>query len=958
MSLRKLIKSLAAAALLSLLPLTGTAAGTAVSYKFTRLSTSNSALSYDGVSSIMQDSRGFIWIGTYHGLNRYDGQRFDLFTAHDLGLTTDFIHCFSEDRDGNIWVGTDCGVTRYNYVLDRFEPITRTSDSGEAIRNKVTFITQDEDGRIWMLVNGQGIFSYDTKYSHLHHISYSSLGVSGFRKLLCAKDSGTWLSRYHGGLYHSPEGLRYLTSIEPFADRGYFHGDEIEGLFEGADGQVYVASTKRGISEIDPVSGNIRCLFSLPEGTVLLDSFFERNRWIWLATTDGVWRYDLMGTETKRIKRDPSDRFSLSGNCVTCAYVDDGGGVWLGTKDGGVNWSGPSQNNFRKYYTAGEHSLEGCIVSGFAEESPQKVWVATEQMGLLLWNPESGEVSKVSIAGLPKTICSPCIDGGSLWLGSLNGLWKMDTHSLSLKSYGALGTKSGQHDPKVYVVYRTENGDIYAGTTLGLAKYDRDADRFVDTQVFEGTFVTSIDEDKAGNLWLSSYVSGIYRWNPSDGSLANFTSGGENSIPDNKVSSVHVDESGRVWSIGFSHGFSEYVPLTGKFTVFDSSTFPSLPSDVFFCCAEDHSGSLWLTSDAGLLQYNPGTSGMRLYTEIEGLLDNKLTNSALRLSTGELCFGSDNGFISFSPKRLRTGDAPDIVISGMHIGERTVTMEENLDIMDEISLRSHENSFGFDFSVPDMSSASSSWIQCRLKGYDSQWKDISVSRTAFWYNVPSGKYTLELRSSTSSAQWHDAHLPLMIVVKPTFWASPWGICVVVIIILSLAAVAWFIVRLSLERKSRQMEIDYRRTREEEVFMEKMNTVSQIVGLPKKDQDFLSEFDRVVRENLSNTQLSNEIIAEKMAVSPSTLVRRIRKLLDTSPNNYVRNLRLAVAAEMLRNPQGNNISEICYAVGFSNVSYFAKCFKEMYGKTPTVYADESLRQPPPGKQTPPPEVVGN
>lgn len=953
MSLRTIIKSLAAAALLCLLlPRTATAGGNGVSYKFTRFSTSNSGLSYDGVSRIMQDSRGFIWIGTYHGLNRYDGRRFDVFGASDLGLTTDFIHCFSEDRDGNIWVGTDCGVTRYNYVLDRFEPLTRPSDSGEAIRNKVTFITQDEDGRVWMLVNGQGIFCYDTKYSHLHHISYSSLGVSGFRKLLCSKNSGTWLSRYQSALYHSPEELRYLSSIEPFNDGGYFRGDEIEGIYEGADGQVYVASANRGISEIDPASGNIRCLFTLPEGAVLLDSFFERNRWIWLATTDGVWRFDLMGTETKHIKSDAGDRFSLSGNYVTCAFVDDGGGVWLGTKDGGVNWSGPSQNNFRKHYTAGNLSLEGCIVSGFAEESPQRVWVATEQAGLLTWNPESGEVRKAAVPGIPRTVCSPCIDGGFLWFGSLNGLWRLDTRSLELKSYGVLQMENGQNDPKVYVVHRTENGDIYAGTTLGLSKYDRTADRFKDTQAFDGVFITSIDEDKSGKLWLSSFASGIYCWNPSGGEPVQFTSGAGDSLPDNKVSSVHVDAAGRVWTIGFGHGFSEYVPSTGKFTVYDRSTFPSLPSDVFFCCAEDKSGSLWLTSDAGLLQYSPETSGMRLYTEIEGLLDTKLTNSALRLSSGELCFGSDNGFISFSPKRLRTGEAPDIVISGMHIGERTVTMDENLDIMDEIRLRSHENSFGFDFSVPDMSRASSSWIQCRLKGYDSGWKDISVSRTAFWYNVPAGKYVLELRSSTSAAQWHDARLPLQITVLPTFWASPWGIFLISMIVLVLAAGVAAVVRLSLARKSRQMEIDYRRTREEEVFREKMNMVSQIVGLPKKDQDFLSEFDKVVRDNLSNALLSNEIIAEKMAVSPSTLVRRIRKLLDTSPNNYVRNLRLAVAAEMLRNPQGNNISEICYAVGFSNVSYFAKCFREMYGKTPTVYAEEAFRQASAGKQPSP------
>ena len=94
--------------------------------------------------------------------------------------------------------------------------------------------------------------------------------------------------------------------IAPFPDGGWFAGDEIEGIYEGADGQVYVASTLRGISEIDPVSGSIRGLFRLPEGTVLLDSFFERQRWLWLTTTDGVWRYDLMGTGVRRIERDAS----------------------------------------------------------------------------------------------------------------------------------------------------------------------------------------------------------------------------------------------------------------------------------------------------------------------------------------------------------------------------------------------------------------------------------------------------------------------------------------------------------------------------------------------------------------------------------------------------------------------------------------------------------------------------
>lgn len=116
------------------------------------------------------------------------------------------------------------------------------------------------------------------------------------------------------------------------------------------------------------------------------------------------------------------------------------------------------------------------------------------------------------------------------------------------------------------------------------------------------------------------------------------------------------------------------------------------------------------------------------------------------------------------------------------------------------------------------------------------------------------------------------------------------------------------------------------------------------GLPRKDEEFLEKFSSIIRENLGNAELSNEFLAEQMNMSQSTLVRKIRKLLNTSPNNHVRSMRIAAAAEMLKNSHGNNISEICYSVGFSNLSYFTKCFKEKYGKTPTeIVRDQASEQ---------------
>lgn len=140
-----------------------------------------------------------------------------------------------------------------------------------------------------------------------------------------------------------------------------------------------------------------------------------------------------------------------------------------------------------------------------------------------------------------------------------------------------------------------------------------------------------------------------------------------------------------------------------------------MPSNVFFCCSEDRSGSLWLSTDKGLIQFDPENSGMRLYTEVEGLLDTKLTNSKLRLTSGKLCAGSDNGFICFSPTKMRSGDYPRIVITGMRAGNQIVDGDENIDLVDKIKLRNNQSSFIFDFSSPDMLSESSFGFNVGLK---------------------------------------------------------------------------------------------------------------------------------------------------------------------------------------------------------------------------------------------------
>ena len=1280
-------------------------------YDFTRLTKNNSGLSYDGISTIMQDSRGFIWIGTYKGLNRYDGNTFKVYGKEELGLDSDFVYSIVEDRQGNLWIGTDKGVSMYSYRQDRFIPLRTVSSEGSVISNKVTFISVEPNGKVWMLVNDQGCFAYDIRSKKLFEWPYRKIGYSGFRKMLRCRNGDLWISRYHSNLYYADSTFREVRPVKLVGDSDFFANDEIEGLFHGPGGKLLVASLNRGLSEVDPDAGSVRVLLSLPEKSLLQNAFFGDGRNVWLSTSAGVWRYDVVTGESECLRSDEKDIFSISNDYTTCTFVDKDGGLWIGTKDAGVNYGGPCLNDFEEQYLADGEPWEDVLVSGFAEDRTGRIWVATEEKGLLVYDPVTHRTSKYVHKDIPSRICSICYDEGRLWFGTRVGLFRLDIDDNRLKVYGTLQRAQGVNNPNVYMICRTSDGEIFVGTTLCVFRYDRKSDTFSEIPAFDGVFTTSAVEDPLhkGVIWFSSYANGVYCWDSVSDKLVNYDAASGCGLTNDKICSIFIDGKARIWAVGFSIGVAMFDRESGRFSVYDRRNVPAFCSDVFFKALEDETGSLWLASDEGLVEFNPEIGGGYVYTRIDGLLDSKFTNSAFRSSTGDMYFGSNNGFIRFNPQSLPAASTiPGVVLSSMQIGDHTASFPENIDLLSEITLDHESNSFGFNFSLLGLSAPSSNKVQCRLEGYDTVWRDIAATKSVFYYNVSPGQYRLQMRALSGNEVWQEARHPLKITVRPGFWASVPGLTLAVLMLVSVMFLSVLVIQRRLRmRKEREQEA-YRKAKDEEMFQEKMNFFSHVIheiktpltliktplsnvmsrsadeenlhdlrvmqrsteylsklvnelldyvriermgyalkcepvdllerinslllgfadiahdrnltigmktsmeqavvhadsaaldkilnnlllnavkyadtyitisvrasgghvvaefindgpgipeayrdeifkpfvqyhsgskavsggvgiglplarnlakmhsgdlvlaadtevtdfvltlpmigsetkdpaadreaalgeekeagaerpciliaddnrefreyvasklsgkyevvttptadqalnmlkendidmlltdismpgmsgldlcakiredieishipvliisargsvrskiqamqagadlyiekpfdlqylissienildrralmrnalgqgvsgmavdlfGLPRKDEEFLERFSSVIRENLGNPELSNELLAEQMNMSQSTLVRKIRKLLNTSPNNYVRTMRISVAADMLKDSHGNNITEICYSVGFSNLSYFTKCFKEQYGKTPS------------------------
>ena len=867
-------------------------------HSFTHYTSANSGLPYDMVNEIVQDSKGFVWFGTSSGLSRFDGTRFRNYSRKELGLKSAYVIALCPDGEGNLWVGTDLGVTVYNARMDRFEPFVRESDVGTVIHNKANVICRGPDGVIWMSVNNQGLFAYDPATDTLHNYFYENgrqtLPVN-IRTMHVDADNGLWIALFYRSLFHVAPGGTVPADLMKSRSLEFFRNDDVTAIQSspGNSAVVYIASATKGLCRLDRGDGSVEVLIPLPSlGCSPEDLFIDRNGRVWMSTNEGVYIYDPDTNSTHLLTADGRDRFSLSDSHAFAVYVDASDGLWIGTNVGGVNYSGAFQQNFEKQYLAGGQSLGDCLVRGFTDDRAGRIWVTTEKEGLLVYDTAKRSLEKVVNDRLPNTQFTACHDAGTLWLGTLKGLYSLDIGTGNVRAYETLGLPASMQDRRVFAVFRTTTGELLVGTTVGLFRHDRRNDTFDPVEGFEGVFVTGMDEDTDGVLWVSTYARGLVRYDLRQrkvtGHYTDVANGQHTDpIPSNKLFSVFAGSEGRVWMTSFSGGFCCLDKASGHVKTYDTSHYDGLQTDIYFKIIEDDAGTLWVSSDKGLLSLNPLTDEIRLFSVYDGLLNDDFKNCGLKTADGDLYFGSRSGFIRFNPKRfiLEDGD-PRLTITDFRVGDELVTpssdgsspLASNVDEIGEIRLSPRQNSFGFGFAVLNSSSPGLNTIVCRLEGYEQEWRHAAADNTTFYYNVPAGTYTLKIKSLNSSGAVHAQHADLTIVVAQRFYKSTAAVMLYTLLLTGLIAGIFVVYyRRAIAREKRKHE-EYKQQKEVELFHQKISFFSSIVHEIKTPLT-------VIRAPLQNIMASERLSpAERddlkvIGNSTEYLDRLVRELLD-------------------------------------------------------------------------------
>ncbi|WP_169513408.1 two-component regulator propeller domain-containing protein [Flexithrix dorotheae] len=846
----------------------------------------------DGLSQstplcFLQDSYGFMWIGTYNGLNKFDGYSF----AHFIPVEGDTnsishqqINVLFEDSKQNLWIGTNGGgLCLFNRNEENFTRFFNSPENPLSLSNDdIRAIAEDKWGNLWIGTNGGGLNKV---------VIPENEGVNGalFEKYSANGESQTPLASNHiRAITRDAEGNLWVGSLSPnksgltkivFNESGenpvfknFFHEPEnpyslshnfVKTLFTDEKSNIWVGTDGGGLSKFDQQKEVFKQYSVKKYKAKGLTSDFVwhiasagKNK-LWIGTkSNGLLLFDMIAETFTSYTNNPTNPESLSGNRVSALYQDKNGILWVGVNNGFINKSDLSTNKF-KSVTSGyafPNSIRNNNVWAFLEDRQKNLWVGTDGGITVISKNKKKYTHYYKGKGLLDDYVRRLhLDKqGDIWVGTMNGVSKYSAEKGTFKHFNL--------NVNVSCIKQDKDGNIWIGSWgNGILKYLPEADTFkVYTFQPHGTYkaennqVWIIHFDKQGNLWAGVKNHGLMRLNTETGEFSSYTKTIKG-IPSHNIYNVYFiyeDSREKLW-LGTNSGLFEFTGAEGKICCNSAYHVPGLIA--YAGILEDSEGFLWVGTNTGIARLDPETKAYTLFGIDDGLQGKELNKGAVyKDSRGKLYFGGKMGYNYFHPRQLKINtNKPPVVITDFKINNRPVKSGEgsplntHITLTKEIVLNHKQNSFSFGFVAINFSKTQNNKYACKLEGFDKDWVDFGKMRVANYTNIEEGEYTFRVKAANNDGVWNEQGAAIKIIVEPPFWRTWWfrlglfTICV-------LAVVSWNRARLySLRKQKQRLEIEVERRTKEVIDQKKdLETKNKALQFQKEQ---IAEMSKKVHE---------------------------------------------------------------------------------------------------------------
>ncbi|MCD8293526.1 MAG: ATP-binding protein [Prevotellaceae bacterium] len=834
-------------------------------FRFRRLSVED-GLSSNTVRDIVQDSRGFIWIGTNEGLDRYDGNAVKTFRC---GTAASFITALHDDGT-RLWVGTEEGVYLFSYESESFTRFTQaaTDDGGEDIHSRVNQIVPDMDGNLWITTMGQGLFRYNVAAGNLYRFPFEENGGL-MSSVYVDTENQIWTMSVWGTqpLLKLDKAEGRFKPVEPHYDKA---GYDCRSLVMVQDGDQYLwlGTWENGLQRLDRYTGNVTTYLhpSQAGGVTHIHSLLVYGpQQLLVGSDDGLLLFHTVTGEYKSFVEDAANPYALSNRFVYPLMKDVEGGVWIGTYYGGVNYIAPHTEQFESFNTLpGAEAVNGMVVGGFCEDGAGHIWISSDDGGLSRYCPQEERFTHY----VPKGLASPfynvhalAMDGDDLWIGTYTGgVNVLDTKSGRFRNYNKTAAPGSLDSSSSYAIYKDSRGRVWVATMSGLNRYNPASDDFTRIKTLN-VIVIDIDEDAAGNLWLSTQGKGLFKYNPDSGEWTQYTT--ENTagaLPADQVNCMYTSGDSIYW-IGTMNGLCRYLPAEGRFEPV-ALTIPG--NDICYIVEDQH--VLWMTTTQGLVRYLPG-DGCKVFMKDDGLQSNQfMPNAGLKASDGKIYIGSVNGINAFYPYKIKTNrHVPPVFITGLEVFNKEVAvggglLKASLVGASRLDLSYRENVFSLSFAALSYCVPGKNQFSYRLEGFDKAWNNVGSHHKATYTNLPAGKYLFQVKGTNNDGVWNEEGCSLLIVIHPPFYFTlGFKIAYVVLALAIILWVVWYVLQRVKKRQAEEIE-RLNAAKEHEVHEAKINfftriaheirtPVSLIIGPLEKIMTSGTQLPAAVREDL-------------------------------------------------------------------------------------------------------------
>lgn len=797
-------------------------------------------LSNSSVNAIFQDSENLLWIGTWDGLNRYDGNSFKIFRPeldNENSLSNQVIQKIAEDNSGQIWILTIHGINRYNKKTDAFQRFYFSRENKPPLSESEFNMALDASKKVFCAVKDWGIGYFD--------------GTTF--QLLNAKNLST----------------KAVKKME------FSHTGELLVLFE--NNEFYALSLKAGsngkkiLSKVELVSKNIRTfevvsnqkVCVIPNsGNAFLHSLSNKNN----ETISGQKIENIIGhipeglvlsgksgyfimDNTGNIASKPWLKY-LKSQKITSLIQGSENVLWTGTDGDGLFKIYPLKKSFNLISKAQVPELDGGIIRTFLEVDGNSFWVGTKGKGLFRFpsnfylNPEKAlqyQNFNESNSAINNAVFALYKGKNDLvFIGTDGeGITVFDLKKSKLIDWASIeGNEKCDYFKSIYTISQDKKGFVWLGTNgYGMirCKIERSGEKLKVTEfkkyladsnkenALSSNIIFSIIPKNEDQLWIGTRLGGLNLFDKKSGEFRTYKNikNDPKSLSNNDILCLQTDANSRLW-IGTSFGLNllEDLKSNGE-AVFRSFTVKEgLPNNTIHGIVSDKKSNLWISTNFGLSNFN--LSGLKFinYTKNEGLQNNEFADGAFYQDPKSdfVFMGGIKGFNYFLPQKIKESSViPDILIDKISGQNQPIPYYQGLVIAPDsktnpsIVLDHNQNFFDIELAALTYVNSEKCQYAYQLMNFDKGWNTINNRRIISFTNVPKGNYSLWIKWTNSDGVWSKPVHAIDIRVKPVFWQS--NLAIVIYLILTVLFIL-FVLSYYKKRQSLSQNILFRKREEE------------------------------------------------------------------------------------------------------------------------------------------------